>query len=88
MFIVCQEDAREDVERTFGVFKARFHILASPNHFFSPSTRHDMCVCVILHNMIIMDEREREYGVDEIIEFYIAAPTITPKTSMGFATIF
>lgn len=46
------------------------------------------CVCVILHNMIIMNEREGEYDVDEIVEFYIAAPTITPETSMGFATIF
>jgi hypothetical protein len=78
---------REDVEREFGVLKARFHILASPNHFFH-QVLGMMCVCVILHNMIIMNEREGEYDVDEIVEFYIAAPTITPETSMGFATIF
>jgi hypothetical protein len=34
--------------------------------------------------MIIIDEREGEYDVDEIVKFYIASPTITPKTSMGF----
>jgi hypothetical protein len=41
-----------------------------------------MCVCIILHNMIIKDELEEAYDVDDcdIVEFSVAVPTITPES--------
>ena len=54
-----QEAARKDVERAFGVLTARFAILANPARLWS---MHDlgtvMRACIVLHNMIIEDERD------------------------------
>ncbi|KAK1610516.1 hypothetical protein QYE76_034189 [Lolium multiflorum] len=49
---------RKDVECAFGVLKARFNILAVPGRSYSRRTLGlIMRACVILHNMIIHDER-------------------------------
>ena len=57
-----QEGARKDVERAFGVLQARFAIVRGPARFWEKSTLKDiMRACIIMHNMIIEDERdERE----------------------------
>ena len=48
----------KDVECAFGVLKARFNILAVPGRSYSRRTLGlIMRACVILHNMIIDDER-------------------------------
>jgi hypothetical protein len=56
-----QEAARKDVERCFGVLQARFAVVKGPARFW----REDdlaaiMKACIILHNMIIEDERNDE----------------------------
>lgn len=58
-FSKAQESARKDVERAFGVLQARFAIVRGPARFWRPETLKDiMKACIILHNMIIEDERE------------------------------
>ena len=59
LFAKRQEAARKDVERAFGVLQARFAILRGPARFWKEETLADiMYACVILHNMIVQDERD------------------------------
>jgi Plant transposon protein len=59
-----QESARKDVERCFGVLQARFAIVKGASRFWSDDDMATiMRTCVILHNMIIEDERD-DTGLD------------------------
>ncbi|XP_071680433.1 uncharacterized protein [Lolium perenne] len=59
LFTAAQSAWRKDVECAFGVLKARFNILAVPGCSYSRRTFGlIMRACVILHNMIIDDERD------------------------------
>ncbi|KAL0002629.1 hypothetical protein SO802_016410 [Lithocarpus litseifolius] len=59
LFAKAQEASRKDVERAFGVLQARFAIVRGPARFFHSETLQDiMKACVILHNMIVEDERD------------------------------
>ncbi|KAK1612795.1 hypothetical protein QYE76_036468 [Lolium multiflorum] len=59
LFTAAQSAWRKDVECAFGVLKARFNILAVPGRSYSRRTLGlIMRACVILHNMIIDDERD------------------------------
>lgn len=54
-----QESVRKDVERAFGVLQARFAIVQGPARLWSQSNLHSiMKACIILHNMIVEDERD------------------------------
>ncbi|KAE9338378.1 hypothetical protein PF008_g12096 [Phytophthora fragariae] len=54
----AQEGCRKDVERCFGVLQARFRILDTPCRLWSVHAMSTvMHACVILHNMILEDER-------------------------------
>ena len=67
-----QEGCRKDVERAFGVLQSRFAIVAGPTRFWNKNVLHDiMTGCIIMHNMIIEDERD----VDAAIEDWMEAPT-------------
>jgi len=54
-----QEACRKDVERAFGVLQSRFAIIKGPARFWNKHVLHDiMSACIIMHNMIIEDERD------------------------------
>ena len=68
LFAAAQESARKDVERAFGVLQARFAIVRGPARFFKQETLKDiMTACIILHNMIVEDERHMYGQLDYFI---------------------
>ena len=63
LFAKHQEGARKDVERAFGVLQSRFAIVRGPSQIWDTPTLSDiMYACVILHNMIVEDERDLYEG--------------------------
>ena len=71
-FAMKQESCRKDVERAFGVLQSRFAIVAGPARFWRKDHLHDiMTTCIILHNMIIEDERDLNAPIFDDVE----APT-------------
>ncbi|XP_072149543.1 uncharacterized protein [Setaria viridis] len=60
-FATAQEACRKDVERAFGVLQSRFAIVRGPARFWDEDTIGQiMRACVIMHNMILEDERDEE----------------------------
>jgi len=60
-----QEACRKDVESAFGVLQSRFAIVKGPVRFWKKNVLHDiMTTCIILHNMIIDDERDLEAPIE------------------------
>lgn len=58
IYAQTQESARKDVERAFGVLRSKFRIIYNPARLWSQSDLNNiMHACVILHNMVIEDER-------------------------------
>lgn len=58
-FAARQEACRKDVERAFGVLQSRFAIVKGSVRFWKKEDLHNiMTTCIILHNMIIEDERD------------------------------
>ncbi|KAK2648264.1 hypothetical protein Ddye_015753 [Dipteronia dyeriana] len=77
LFAMKQEVCRKDVERAFGVLQSQFAFLAGPARFWHKHILHDiMTTCIIMHNMIIADERD----VTASIEDHMEAPT--PEVEM------
>eukprot|EP00267_Zea_mays_P022088 XP_008646526.1 uncharacterized protein LOC103628014 [Zea mays] len=79
------------VECAFGVLKSRFNIIAVPGRSYSQRTLGlIMRACVILHNMIIDDERDAD--LDETYEtvdstvgpsiYYNATPSLAARIQM------
>ncbi|XP_058818910.1 uncharacterized protein LOC131693340 [Topomyia yanbarensis] len=67
-FAERQESTRKDVERAFGVLMARFAIIKNPARLWNKEDlKSIMRTCIILHNMIIEDEREdlTSYDIEE-----------------------
>ncbi|XP_028105987.1 uncharacterized protein LOC114305064 [Camellia sinensis] len=59
LFSRMHEACRKDVERAFGVLQARFNIVNVPARGWSDEDLYYiMKTCIILHNMIIEDERD------------------------------
>jgi hypothetical protein len=54
-----QEAQRKEVERAFGVLQARFAVVAQPAQGWKHhNLNYIMKGCIILHNMILEDERD------------------------------
>ncbi|CAM0907103.1 unnamed protein product [Alopecurus aequalis] len=59
LFAKIQEGARKDVERAFAALQSRFSIVNRPAKFWKRAAVGTiMQACVILHNMIVEDERK------------------------------
>ncbi|XP_074315931.1 uncharacterized protein LOC141652346 [Silene latifolia] len=70
LFATKQESVRKDVERAFGVLQARFAVIRNPARYWSKEFLHKvMTTCIILHNMIVEDERESYIGYNNIHEY-------------------
>jgi hypothetical protein len=67
---------RKDRECAFGLLKKRFNILAISGRFYSQRTLGlIMHACIILHKMIIDDERDDGYDENyRTVTFIIALP--------------
>ncbi|XP_056859111.1 uncharacterized protein LOC130508025 [Raphanus sativus] len=66
LFAQWQEAYRKDVERAFGVLQARFAIVKNPVLFWDRvKIGKIMRACIILHNMIVQDERDGYTQVDD-----------------------
>ena len=58
VFSERQESCRKDVERAFGVLQAKWKILHRPARLWNQKVLNSiMHACVILHNMVVEDER-------------------------------
>jgi hypothetical protein len=58
-FALRQESVRKDVECAFGVLQSRFNIVRRPARLWKrKDVVNIMQTCVILHNMIVEDEKE------------------------------
>ncbi|XP_018467308.2 uncharacterized protein LOC108837596 [Raphanus sativus] len=66
LFAQRQEAVRKDVERAFGVLQARFAIVKNPALFWDKvKVGKIMKACIILHNMIVENERDDVVWVNE-----------------------
>ena len=85
LFAMKQEACWKDVERAFGVFQSRFAIVARPLHFLDKHVLHNiMNACIIMHNMIIEDERD----VNATINDWMQAPIPTVDMRVNENTRF
>ncbi|KAL1369003.1 hypothetical protein AAHE18_02G164200 [Arachis hypogaea] len=63
LFAQYQEGQRKDVERAFEMLQARFAIIRGPTHFCEKKKLANILrACIILHNMIVEDERDTYAG--------------------------
>ena len=61
LFAEHQEGARKDVECAFGILQSRFSILKQPARLFDQGDLENiMLACIILHNMVIQNEKGLE----------------------------
>ncbi|KAI3747482.1 hypothetical protein L6452_09940 [Arctium lappa] len=76
LFAQHQEAIREDVERAFGVLQARFAFLRQPCLVWDKHKMgRIMIACIIMHNMIIEDERDTYQNYYDPTEFFNDMPT-------------
>jgi hypothetical protein len=83
-----QASVSKDMECAFDLLKKRFNILAIPGQSYSQRILDlIMCAYIILHNMIINDERDSDYDDNYHIVTFIVAPPVTYETPASFITI-
>jgi hypothetical protein len=83
-----QASVGKDVECAFGLLKKRFNMLAIPGRSYSQRILNlIMRACIILHNIIIDDERVDDYDDNyHTVTFIIASP-VTYKAPTSLTTI-
>uniref|UniRef100_A0A0D3EGW5 DDE Tnp4 domain-containing protein n=1 Tax=Brassica oleracea var. oleracea TaxID=109376 RepID=A0A0D3EGW5_BRAOL len=78
LFANTQERVRKDVERAFGVLQGRFAVVKNPSKIWDKAKMGNiMKACIILHNMIVEDERDAntiEEFQDEEFSFTVRRP--------------
>ena len=84
-FAMRQEACRKDVERAFGVLQSRFAIVAGPSRFWSKNVLHDiMTAYIIMHNMIIEDERDLDAPISDAREVPIPTVELAQEENIRF----
>ncbi|XP_062191227.1 uncharacterized protein LOC133895030 [Phragmites australis] len=79
-----QASVWKDVERAFGILQSRFVIIRGPGRMWNESTLHNiMTACVIMHNMIIEDERDG-IDVEEVYDYMGEKATIRRNPDQAF----
>jgi hypothetical protein len=87
-FSMKQASVRKDVECDFGLLKKRFNILAILGRSYSQRILDlIMRACIILHNMIIDDERDGGYDDNYHTVTSVVAPPVTYEAPASFTTI-
>jgi hypothetical protein len=87
-FSMKQASVRKDVECAFGLLNKRFNILAIPGRSYSQRTLElIMRTCIILHNMIINDERDGGYDDNYHTVTSVIAPLVTYEAPASLTTI-
>jgi hypothetical protein len=85
-FTRVQETYRKNVECTFGILQVRFSIVRGSARFWDEATLNNiMKTCIILHNMIIEDERDPN-GIQQDDD-YEQVPESIPTTVSRKPTI-
>jgi hypothetical protein len=80
LFSQRQESVRKDVEKAFGVLQARFDIVRRPARLWKQAdVINIMQACVILHNMIVEDEKEAVTDVLDLNDNPSATIVIPPE---------
>lgn len=80
LFAARQEACRKGVERAFGVLQSKFAIIKGPCRFWKKEVLHDiMTACIIMHNMIIEDERD----INAPIRDARAAPVVQVEVAVN-----
>ncbi|KAM0891904.1 hypothetical protein ACQ4PT_026080 [Festuca glaucescens] len=84
LFAKLQEGARKDVERAFGALQARFNIIRRPARLWKQKSIGEiMTACVILHNMIIEDERGMIHAPLDLNENPGTSLALPPEVIVG-----
>jgi hypothetical protein len=84
LFVKFQEGVGKDVERAFEVLQSRFTIVRHPAHLWKRrSVSRIMLACVILHNMIVEDERDEVTIYIDLNETLGASIVLPPKVNVG-----
>jgi hypothetical protein len=87
-FSMKQASVRKYVECAFGLLKKRFNILAIPGRSYSQRTLDlIMRAYIILHNMIIDDERDGGYDDNYHTVTFIVAQHVTYEVPASLTTI-
>uniref|UniRef100_A0A0D3DMR9 DDE Tnp4 domain-containing protein n=1 Tax=Brassica oleracea var. oleracea TaxID=109376 RepID=A0A0D3DMR9_BRAOL len=86
LFAQHQEAVRKDVERAFGVLQAHFAIVKNPALFWDKTKIGKiMRACIILHNMIVENERDG-YTQFDVSEFQQGEDTGSSYVDLNFST--
>ncbi|XP_021759183.1 uncharacterized protein LOC110724096 [Chenopodium quinoa] len=81
LFAEQQADARKDVECAFGVLQAKFAIVRQPALAYDEDVLADiMKACIIIHNMIVEDERDTYKNAEVTRRYY---ETDRPMSHLG-----
>ncbi|XP_056865852.1 uncharacterized protein LOC130511938 [Raphanus sativus] len=87
LFATTQESVRKDVERAFGVLQARFAIVRNPSKLWDKNKIGNiMKACIILHNMIVEDERGSYLHATEFQQQEDVDPTFVVKRTTNLRT--
>jgi hypothetical protein len=87
-FSMKQASVSKDVKCAFSLLKKRFNILVIPDRSYSQCTLGlIMRACMILHNMIINDERDGGYDDNYHTITFVIAPPINYESPTSLTSI-